>query len=302
MHSIPFVDAHVHFWDLTHLRYPWLTPPFSDAGPNGSVEPIARDYLPGDYRRDTAHWNVVGAVHVDAGADPADALAETRWLEEQAEVSSMPTGIVAFAALEDPGVERLLAAHADNPRVRGIRQIVNWHEDPRRTYTTHDITLDPAWERGFGLLAKYNLSFDLQCYPDQMPALAGVIGRHDNVSVMINHMGMPVISDEMGADRWRGGMRSLARYPQVSVKISGPGFIWRHWTGPDISQFVLRSIELFGTDRAMFATDLPTDKLFGSVDHHLEAYHAIVASFSDDERRALFGRNANNLYRLNLSI
>ena len=95
--AIPFVDAHIHLWDLARLRYPWLTPPFADDGPNGSVEPIASTYLPADYRREMARWNVVGAVHVDAGADPADALAETEWLEGLAEADGLPTGIVAFA-------------------------------------------------------------------------------------------------------------------------------------------------------------------------------------------------------------
>lgn len=38
---LPFVDAHVHLWDLSHIHYPWLAPPFPDDTPNGSVEPIA---------------------------------------------------------------------------------------------------------------------------------------------------------------------------------------------------------------------------------------------------------------------
>ncbi len=113
--SIPFVDAHVHLWDLNRLRYPWLTPPFSNDGPNGSVELIARTYLPGDYRQDAANWNVVGAVHIDAGAAADEALAETEWLEGLASRDGLPTAIVAFAALDDPDVERLLAAHAAPP-------------------------------------------------------------------------------------------------------------------------------------------------------------------------------------------
>ena len=61
---IPFVDAHIHLWDLNHIRYDWLSPPFSDEGPNGSVEAIAQDYGVAQYRADLARWNVVGAVHV----------------------------------------------------------------------------------------------------------------------------------------------------------------------------------------------------------------------------------------------
>ena len=50
MNGLPFVDAHIHLWDLAGpIRYPWLSPPFSDEGPNGSVEPIATSYLPGAY-------------------------------------------------------------------------------------------------------------------------------------------------------------------------------------------------------------------------------------------------------------
>ncbi|HEX7855865.1 MAG TPA: amidohydrolase, partial [Sphingobium sp.] len=45
-----------------------------------------------------------------------------------------------------------------------------------------------------------------------------------------------------------------------------------------------------------------TDKLFGSIDRYMEAYHAIVADFAEEDRRALFGRNANRLYRLGLSL
>lgn len=77
---IPCVDAHIHLWDLQHIRYDWLSAPFSDEGPNGSVEEIAHGYCIADYRADLARWNVVGAVHVDAGAAAASALRETQWL------------------------------------------------------------------------------------------------------------------------------------------------------------------------------------------------------------------------------
>ena len=297
---LPFVDAHVHLWDLSHIRYPWLMPPFAEDGPNGSVEPIAKDYGLDDYLADAHGWDVRGIVHVDAGADPADALKETDWLQAMADARGMPNAIVAFAALDDPEVEALLAAHAERRSVRGIRHIVNWHPDPARTYTPRDVTGDEAWAAGFALLGKYGLSFDLQAYPGQFAGLAPLLERHPDVPVMINHAGMMV--GEGGREEWRAGMRALAAIPHVAVKISGIGFAFRPWTIEQMRSYVLETIELFGTDRAMFASDFPTDKLFGGFDRHLDAYNAIVADFSDDERRAMFAGNANRLYRLGLTL
>jgi len=297
---LPFVDTHVHLWDLSHIRYPWLMPPFAEDGPNGSVEPIARDYGLDDYLADARDWDVRGIVHIDAGADPADALKETDWLQAMADARAMPNAIVAFAALDDPKVEALLAAHAERRSVRGIRHIVNWHADPVRTYTPRDVTGDEAWKAGFALLGKYGLSFDLQAYPGQFPGLAPLLERHPEVPVMVNHAGMMV--GEAGREEWRAGMRALAAIPHVSVKISGIGFAFRPWTIEQMRAYVLETIELFGTDRALFASDFPTDKLFGGFDQHLDAYNAVVADFSDDERRALFAGNANRLYRLGLTL
>jgi predicted TIM-barrel fold metal-dependent hydrolase len=297
---LPFVDAHVHLWDLSHIRYPWLMPPFAEDGPNGSVEPIAKDYGLDDYLADARGWGVRGIVHIDAGADPADALKETDWLQAMADARGMPNAIVAFAALDDPNVETLLAAHAERRSVRGIRHIVNWHPDPVRTYTPRDVTGDAGWAAGFALLGKYGLSFDLQTYPGQLAGLAPLLERHPEVPVMINHAGMMV--GESGREEWRAGMRALAAIPHVAVKVSGIGFAFRPWTIEQMRSYVLEAIDLFGTDRAMFASDFPTDKLFGGFDQHLDAYNAIVADFTDDERRALFAGNASRLYRLGLKL
>jgi len=300
--DLPFIDAHVHLWKLDRLRYPWLTPPFADDGPNGSVAAIARDYLLDDYLVDAKHWNVVGMVHVEAGADPQDAVAESQWLETVAQPRGLPNGIVAFAALDHPAVETLLRAQAANGHLRGIRHIVNWHEDPRRSYTARDVTGDAAWVRGFALLAEHRLSFDLQCYPAQMAALADIFARHPEVPVTVNHMGMAVPDDHDGMEQWQSGMRALAALPHVSTKLSGPGFVRRDWTQEDIKPLVLGAIELFGAERCMFASDFPTDRLFGSFDRHLSAYHSIVADFTDAEKRALFAGNANRLYRLEIAL
>ena len=298
MRDIPFVDAHVHLWDLDRIAYPWLTPPFSDDGPNGSVEAIARTYLLDDYLADAEGWNVAGMVHVDAGAAASAALDETRWLQAMADERGMPNGIVAFAALDDPEVEPLLEAHAAHPNVRGIRHIVNWHADPKRSYTHRDVTGFDSWQRGFDLLGKYGLSFDLQCYPGQFANVASAIARNPDVPVILNHCGMPVD----GLDQWRRELGRLLPLPNVSVKMSGLGFIDREWWEESMRPFALELIERLGPQRVLFASDFPTDKLFSSYDYILNLFVGISAGFSEGEQRAMWGRNANRVYRLGLHI
>lgn len=299
MDRIPFIDAHVHLWDLAQLSYPWLTPPFADDGPNGSVEAIARDYGLDDYLVDTSGWDVRGIVHVDAGADPRHALHETRWLQNMADTRGMPNGIVAFADLSYPDVDALLEAHVAHANVRGIRHIANWHADPVRTYTPRDITQDQDWQRGYALLARHGLSFDLQAYPGQFPALAKLFERHPDIPVMINHAGMMVPGEEA---EWRDGIAALAKLPHVAIKLSGFGFTRRPFDVETARGIILSAIDAFGTERAMVASDFPTDKLFGGFDQMLSAYVDIVGDFTEAERRAMFAGNANRLYRLRIAL
>ena len=295
MHIKRFVDAHVHLWKLTRLRYPWLMPPFSDDGPNGSVESIATDYTLADYFRDASGYPVEKLVHIDAGAHPDDALAETKWLQSLADEAAHPDAIIAFAALNDPDVERLLAAHAERRNVRGIRHILNWHADPKRTYTPRNLLDDEAFARGYALLGKYNLSFDLQIYPNQMQQAAALAAKHPDVPVILNHMGMPVDAD---LTEWREGLQALATLPHAALKISGMGFVDRRWTMASMRPLILQVIETFGPDRCAFASDFPTDKLFNSYGKALDAYDDIIKDFSADERDALFAGTAERIYRL----
>ncbi len=290
-----FVDAHIHLWDLKQLRYPWLTSPFSNDGPNGSVESIARDYGVADYLRDAAGYPVMKTVHIDAGAHPNDALSETRWLQSLADQGGFPHAIVAFAPLNDPNVETLLAAHAESPNVRGIRHIINWHPDPRRAYTPHDLLEDDAFAAGYARLAKYGLAFDLQIYPNQMNAAYLVGKANPDVPVSLNHMGMPVDTD---LTQWREGLDLLARLPHVAVKISGMGFVNRNWTLDGMRPLVLEVIDRFGPDRCAFASDFPTDRLFNSYGRQLDFFDAVTQDFSASERDALFAGTAERIYRI----
>ena len=295
------VDAHMHLWDLDRIRYPWLTPPLP-VGITGDVGSIAKTYLLDDYLRDAGgdagKIRVAKVIHVEAGADPADSLKETRWLQGVADQRGFPHALVAHAELNAPNVEALLAEHASHRNVRGIRQILNWHADPKKTYTPRDLLDDADWLKGFALLRKYNLSFDLQIYPSQMPAAAALASRHPDTLLVLNHTGMPADRDATGLQAWRAGMQVLAQQPNVLVKISGLAMLDWQWTTESLRPFVSQTLEIFGTDRCLFASNFPVDRLFGSFARQYGAYQSLTASLSPAERTRLFATNAERIYRI----
>ncbi len=299
MHDLPIIDPHHHLWDLQRFNYPWLSMRPLPASVAGDVAPIAQSYLLKDYLADTAKHNLVKSVHIDAGFDPSRPVEETRWLQSIADEHGFPHGIVAKAELHKPDVEATLAAHCQFANVRGIRHIVNWHPDPAKTYVTKpDFLTDTAWLRGFALLKSYRLSFDLQLYPSQMAAAATLASRHPETVIILNHAGMPVDRDSDAIVLWRNGMRLLAAQPNMWVKISGLGMVDWRWTEDTIRPFVLETIDIFGVERCMFASNFPVDKLYSSFDALYDAFQNIVAAFEDHEKRKLFADTAAIVYRL----
>ncbi len=226
------VDPHIHLWNPDRLHYPWLAAPQpSFMGEYGS---LAKTHEVAEFLADATGIEVLKAVHIEAGQDPADPLAETRWLQSVADAPGnrgIPQGIVAYADLSRPDVDQLLAAHAAFPNVRGIRQILNVHPDPLYDYVGRHFMREPSWRAGFGLLQKHSLSFDLQIYPGQMQEAAELARAHPQIAIVLNHTGMFADRSSVAGWRvWRDGMRVLAACPNLAVKISGLGMIDHSWT------------------------------------------------------------------------
>ena len=297
--DLRIVDSHVHLWDLSRARYDWLQDDPLPHNPAGDMRGIAqRDYLLMDYLADAGDWRVDKIVHVEAGQPIGAHLAETEWLQAMADDHGYPQGIVAGVDLLDPDLEALLESHAARANVRGVRQIVCWHVDPMKTYTDRDLLQDPAWAAGLARLAQHGLSFDLQLYPSQMAAAARIAARTPDVPLILNHAGLPTDRDEAGLAEWREGLRLLAAQPQVSIKISGLGITDRSWSVESVRPIILECLEIFGTARAMFASDFPVDRAHGTFDAVWSAFDAVTADFSFDERDRLFAANAEAIYRI----
>jgi len=294
----PIADAHHHLWDMSDYHV-WI-----HANPRiinfvGDYEPICRDYQATDYLADANGLPLVASVHVQAEFDPANPVGETAWLTQQAEETGYPTGIVGFADLSSPTVQSLLEAHAEFTRFRGIRHMLNWDTTPGRSFAEHGNHMSSdAWRSGFALLAHMGLRFDMQIWPNQMQEAARLVASYEDARVALNHTGFPIDRDDESMQLWRDGMRALAGQPNVFVKISGLGMLDHQWTADSIRPIVLETIEIFGVDRCMFASNFPVDKLYSDYGTIFRAYSQITAGFTADERARLFAGTAQDFYAL----
>lgn len=296
--SWTIVDAHQHFQGLADAAYPWLDP--SRPEPlEGDLSPIRRDYLPVDYARDMAGLGIVKTVHVQNGRNPHDPLDETRWLSGLADRDGLPSAIVGFADLADPDVGRLLEAHAAFPRTRGIRQILNWHDDPRLCSAAGPgLMQDRQWREGFARLAPLGLSFDLQLYWPQMDDALALARAFPGTTIVLDHFGMVADRSPAGVANWRATIQRLANAHNVHVKLSGFGLGDPSWSIGSVLPLLRHALEVFGPDRTMVGTNLPVDLLFASPQKISTAILAAVADLSESERTLVLRRNAEQVYRI----
>jgi predicted TIM-barrel fold metal-dependent hydrolase len=292
------IDAHQHFWDLDRNYLPWLRdePPIRFR--YGDYSALRRNYLPADYRRDSAAFDVVGTVFVETEWDPTDPVGEVRWVEAIKAREGLPTVMVAQAWLDRSDAETVLGSHGRSPLVRGIRH------KPRAASSPDVVEIgapgsmgDPAFRRGYALLAPNKLSYDLQTPWWHLAEARALADEFPQTQLILNHTGLPSDRSPEGLRGWRDALQTLAGAANAALKISGLGQAGRPWSAEDNRRVVIEAIETFGTDRVMFASNFPVDSLVGTFETILSGFLDITSGFTDDERAAMFRANAERIYR-----
>ena len=295
----PFIDAHQHFWDLERNPYPWLQDKEPIPFRYGDYSALKRNYLPADLARDTAGFAPVKTVHIEAEWDRASPVEETKWLTALSAETRRPTACVAHATLDRADVEEVLAAQANYPLVRGIRHkpvtSASRAEARRGLQGSMD---DERWRKGFALLERHRFSFDLQAPWWNLEQAADLARDFPAIHIILNHTGLPADRSAEGLAGWRRAMERVARWPNAAVKISGLGQRDRPWTQEANVPIIRNTIEIFGADRCMFASNFPVDSLAASYKTLLEGFTAAIADHTPAQRQMLLHDNAQRIYRL----
>ena len=295
---LPFalVDAHQHFWDPDANYHPWLRdePPIPFR--YGDYRALRRRYLPPDYRADAAPYAVEKTVYVETEWDPRDPVGEMRYVAQLRDEYGLPSVAVAQAWLDRDDAVAVLEAQAQFPFVRSVRHKPRANASPDAG-APGGMT-DPAFRAGFARLAAIGLRFDLQTPWWHLGEAVQLAADFPDVQIILNHTGLPADRSDAGLAGWRDAMATLARAPNVAVKISGIGRRDAPWTAADNRGIVRTVIELFGVGRCMFASNFPVDGLCASFATIFDGFRAIVADLALADQRALFRDNALRLYAI----
>ena len=315
--DLPICDPHHHLWDYPQSRY--------------LLDDVLQDLNSGHNICSTVFAECGSMFRAD-GPQELKPIGETEFVQGIAAMSAsgqygetrVAAGIVGFADLllgskAAPVLEAHLAASPN--RFRGIRHSASWHMDDRirnsHSGAPEGLLLNTTFREGFALLQKYNLSFDSWLYHTQVHELTNLAQAFPETLIILDHIGGPLGIGPYQGKRdavfieWRNAISKLSRCPNVVVKLGGlamavNGFEWHKQQKPPTSAelasaqkpYYLHCLDAFGTERCMFESNFPVDRISCSYNILWNSFKRITQNFSTSEKAALYHDNAVRVYRL----
>lgn len=298
---VAIVDAHCHVWDLSLGKHPWLAPDALYPHRYGDYSAVKADFLPDDYRAAVAPHEVVASVYMEAEWSPDDPLGETRWVHELHSRTGFPAAMTGQVWLDRDDAADVIAAQAGFPLVRSLRHKPKAFASAAEWRSDHALPGSMRCERfrrGYALLAKHNLHFELQTPFWHLPDAAELARTFPETLIVVNHAGVPGSRDPEVLASWRAALAIVAAEPNVVLKISGLGVPGKEWTAGGNREVVLAALEIFGAERCMFGTNGPVDALFRPLSGIIDDFLEITAALPEADRAAFFSGTAAKTYGL----
>jgi L-fuconolactonase len=271
------IDAHQHFWRYNRDEYGWI---------DNSMTALRRDFLPEDLKPELRRAGFDAAIAVQA----RQSLDETRWLLELAGAEPAIFGVIGWVDLRSPAVRDQLAEFAKHPKFLGVRHVVQSEPDDR-------FLLRPDFLRGISGLEEFGLTYDILIYTKHLPVAAEFVGRFPRQKFVLDHLAKPPIKTRQ-LQPWEGGIRAIARFPNVMCKVSGlvTEADWKNWKPEHITPFLDVAFDAFGPERLMIGSDWPVCAVAASYEQTMKLVETYLQQFSERDRNFVLGGNAQKLW------
>ena len=253
--------------------------------------PIHRAFGPADLEPLMAVAGIVGSVLVQTRAS----VDETREFLATTVEAPFVLGVVGWADLTAPdvgeGIARLRAGPGGD-RLVGIRHQVHDEADA-------DWLSRPDVRRGIETVGNAGLAYDLLVRTRELSAALALARERPNVRLVIDHLAKPPLATG-DIDTWTTAIREFSGLDNVSAKLSGlvTEADWPSWKLDDLRPAVEGALDVFGPDRLLFGSDWPVCLLAASYTGVVSAATELTGTLTDDERAAIFGGTAAEVYGL----
>src|SRR6478609_6446893 len=259
------IDSHQHFWKFDRVRDSWI---------NDDMHVIQRDFMPTDLLPILKANGVEGCVTVQVDQSEKENVFQL----SNAGKYDFIKGVVGWVDLQSDTVEDRLEYYSINKKMKGFRHVLQGEAQ-------RDFMLRPEFKRGIGLLTRFNFTYDILVFTDQLKYTATFVEEFPNQPFVIDHLAKPNIKDR-SLDDWRKDIQAVAKYENVMCKISGmvTEADWKNWKYADFIPYLDVIVNAFGTNRIMFGTDWPVCTVAGSYSEVLNLVKTHFSSFSKAEQ------------------
>lgn len=273
------IDSHQHFWIYNPAEYGWI---------DESMSAIRRDFLPPDLEPEMVGSGFDGSIAVQT----RQTLQETRWLLELADRAPSILGVIGWADLRSTNIGAELKTLTENPKLVGIRHIVQSEPDDR-------FLLQPEFLRGMSALEDFGLAYDILIYAKHLPVAGEFVARFPRQRFVLDHLAKPPIESGQ-IDAWAAGIRRLSEFPNVYCKLSGlvTEADWKNWRPEQITPYLDVAFEAFGPDRLMIGSDWPVCLVAASYGRALDVVKTYLLGKSPEYREGILGGNAQRFWNL----
>ncbi|WDF75372.1 amidohydrolase family protein [Mucilaginibacter sp. KACC 22773] len=273
------IDSHQHFWIFDPVRDSWI---------DDQMLAIKRDFSPVDLLPVLQQHGIDGCVSIQA----SQTNDETMFLLDYAAANPFVKGIVGWVNLKADDLEKQLQQYKNYDKLKGFRHVLQSEGDDQ-------YMLQPAFQKGIGMLEKYGYTYDILIFPRHLPFANQLTGNFPNQKFVVDHLAKPHIKNRKISD-WQKDIEALAKHENVSCKISGmlTEADWANWKVEDFTPYLDVIFNAFGPGRVMFGSDWPVCLLAGGYEGTMQVTQNYIAKLSATEQEQFWGGNAISFYNL----
>ncbi len=232
------IDAHQHFWLYNPERDSWIT---------DDMKVIRKDFLPADLETVLAENKIEACIAVQSDQSAIENFFQINNSLE----NDFILGVVGWINLQAYDIDEQLSYLSNFTRLKGFRHVLQGEKN-------RALMLTNKFMNGISMLNKYNFTYDILIFPDQLQYAKQLAEKFPHQKFVIDHIAKPYIKDKK-IDGWKKDIMAFTKLENVYCKVSGmvTEADWEKWKQEDFTPYLDVVTETFGMKRLMFGSDWP---------------------------------------------